>query len=98
MKTITDEFVLEERDDTRKVSHRLPARPRLRVETLAGAFRFDLIPVTMGKTVVPDLWVLPAEIAGVSRLGNVWSVEHASTEQMQERMGAHGCRCRVLRD
>lgn len=91
---ITDDFVLEERDETRKVSNRLPRRPRLRVETLLGDFRFDLIPVMLGKSVVPELWVLPAERGN----GRFWSVNHLNTEQIQARMDALGCRCRVLRD
>ena len=91
---IQDEFVLEERDDSRLVANRLPPRPRLRIETWDGKLIYDLIPAIKFGKAVPDVWVLPAEGAFVEG----WKVRHETTEVLRERMEARGLRVRVLKD
>ena len=75
-----------------KVSNQLPARPRLRVETLKGEKQYDLLPAFDMGRVVPNYWQLPAQRAAT----RTWWSPIASTSQLAERMRALGLRVRVL--
>lgn len=83
--------IADDNDPFRKVSHRMPARPRLRVETFDGQHLYDLLPHIEFGEVVPDQWALPSV-----RTFHGWKPEIASTQVLRERMERVNRRVRIL--